>query len=109
MSETEAGVRRVLQVKFRTPTEDATQLVALLQTTLPFYRVMGGGEIRLFRNVDDRSQFIQVLTYEMPNALEMNRQQFASQPAMQGLLLAWRTAFPTGVEIDVYEELVIDG
>jgi hypothetical protein len=100
-------VRRVLQMKFRTPTDDASQLLALLQTTLPFYRAMGGGEVRLFRNVDDRSQFVQVMVYELPNALEMNRQQFASQPAMQSLLLAWRTAFPGGVELDVYEELSV--
>jgi hypothetical protein len=43
--------------------------------------------------------------YEAPEAMEMNRQQLASDPRVQAYLQAWRAMFPGGIEIDVYREM----
>ena len=47
---------------------------------------------RLLRNVDDPSQFIQVLEYRVPEMLEMNRRAIAGDALIQGALRTWRAA-----------------
>jgi len=98
-------VERILHFKFRSPTADASQLVALLQSAMPFYQASGVRHTRLLRNVDDPSQFIQVLEYAVPEMLETNRQAIAGDAMIQGYLRAWRSFIPGGVEVDVFEEV----
>jgi hypothetical protein len=97
-------VERILHFKFRMPNADTGQLVALVQSAMPFYQA-SGARTRLLRNVDDPSQFIQVLEYKVPEMLETNRQAIASDPMIQGYLRAWRTLVPGGVDVDVYEDV----
>jgi hypothetical protein len=98
------NVQRILHFKFRMPNADTGQLVALVKSALPFFQA-SGARARLLRNVDDPSQFIQVLEYEVPQMLEMNRQAIASDPLFQSYLRTWRTLVPGGVEVDVYEDV----
>jgi hypothetical protein len=77
MSAETKDVERILQFKFRSPTADTSQLVALIKSAMPFYQASGVSHARLLRNVDDPSQFIQVLEYKVPEMLEMNRQAIA--------------------------------
>jgi hypothetical protein len=100
-----ANLQRILHFKFRSPTADTSQLVALIQSAMPFYQVSGVTQARLLRNVDDPSQFIQVLEYEVSEMMEMNRQAIASDAMMQGYLRAWRSLIPGGIEVDVFEEV----
>jgi hypothetical protein len=99
----DGDVERILHFKFRMPNADTSQLMALIQSAMPFYQA-SGARTRLLRNVDDPSQFIQVLEYKVPEMLETNRQAIASDPMIQGYLRAWRTLVPGGVEVDVYED-----
>ncbi len=105
MVDSDATVKRTLHLKFTWPTADAAQLSSLLKAAAPFYEMMGGMRIHLLQNVDNPTRFIQVLAYESPAALELNRQQIASDPTLQAYLQAWRSFVPGGVEVDVYQEI----
>jgi hypothetical protein len=94
-----------MHVRMKTPGADATQLLSLIKMAIPFYEAFGGARIRLLRNVDDVSQFVQVVEYEMDEALELNRQKIAGDPMMRSYLQAWRTLLQAPVEIDVYEDV----
>ena len=98
------NLERILHFRFRAPAADATQLIALLKSAMPFYQVTGT-RARLLRNADDPSQFIQELAYQVPEMVETNRQAIVSDPMIQGWLRTWRTLVPGGVEIDVYEDV----
>jgi hypothetical protein len=67
--------------------------------------MMGCKDVRLLQNVDDPGKFIQVMEYETPEEMEVNRQRIAGDPRMQGYLTAWRTMLPGGVEIDVFKDV----
>jgi hypothetical protein len=101
-------VRRTVQIKVRTPGADYTQLLSLAKTAIPFFQALGGARVRLLRNVDDPTQFIQAIDYETDQALELNRHRIASDPMIQTYLQTWRTFTMGAVEVDVYED-VADG
>lgn len=98
-------VERILHFRFRAPVAEASQLVALLKSAMPFYQA-SGTRARLLRNVDDPNQFIQELEYTVPQMLEANRQAIAADPMFQSYLRTWRTLVPGAVEIDVYEDMM---
>jgi uncharacterized membrane-anchored protein YhcB (DUF1043 family) len=105
MAETEKA-KRVLLVKISTPSADATTLLTtMMKNTLPMYQALADTRVRLLRNADNRAQFLQVIEYQTDQTFELNRQKLASDPLMHNYLQAWRTLFPGGVEIDVYEEI----
>ena len=105
MNTDKGNLQRILHFKFRSPTADTSQLVALIQSAMPFYQASGVTRARLLRNVDDPSSFIQVLEYEVSEMIEMNCQAIAGDSMMQGYLRAWRSLIPGGVEVDVFEEV----
>jgi hypothetical protein len=105
MSDGGNKVRRVLHLKFTFPGADPSHVLALVMAASPFYEFFGSRGVKLLRNVDDPSRFIQVIEYETDEALETNRQRIASDPRMQVYLQAWRTALPGAVEIDVFQEM----
>ena len=86
---------------------DAARVLKRLMPTVPLimYSAFGDAQVRLLRNADDRNQFLQVIEYQMDEAIELNRQKFASDPMVQNYLQAWRTLFPGTIEIDVYEDI----
>ena len=102
----EAKAHRILYVKIRTPSPDATALLAsMMKNALPLYQHFGDAKMRLLRNVDDQTQFLQVIEYETDQAFELNRHKFASDPLVQNYLQGWRALFPGTVEVVVYEDL----
>jgi hypothetical protein len=105
MGNDEPTVRRTLQLRFTLPGADASQLVALMRASAPFYQAFGNAELRLLRNADDPTKFVQVIEYEAPESFELNRQSIASDVRFQAYLQAWRAMLPGGVEIDVYQEV----
>jgi hypothetical protein len=98
------NVERILHFKFRAPTPDTSQLVALLKSAMPFYQA-SGTRARLLRNADDPNQFIHEVEYTIPEMIESNRQAIAGDPMIQSYLRTWRTLVPGGVEVDVYEDV----
>jgi hypothetical protein len=98
------NVERVLHFRFRAAGVDKEQLVTLLKSAMPFYQA-SGTRMRVLRNVDDPSQFIQELEYSIPEMIEANRQAIVSDPMIQSYLRTWRTLVPGGVEVDVFEEV----
>ena len=98
-------VQRTLQFKVTLPTKDATQLLSLLKAARPFHEAFGGKKFRLLQNVDDPARYVHEIEYETHEALELNRQRFASDPRVQMFLQSWRTMLGGAVEIDVYQEV----
>jgi hypothetical protein len=106
MADAAAKARRILYIKLRTPSADATALLAsMMKNALPLYQSFGDAKVRLLRNVDDQTQFLQVIEYQTDQAFELNRHQLASDPMVQKYLQGWRALFPGAVEIDVYEDI----
>ena len=106
MSNAAAKANRILHVKIKTPSPDAAKLVAaMMKNAAPMVRAFGDARIRLLRNVDDQTRFLQVVEYQAEQAIEQNRQKLASDPMTQNIVQAWRALFPGVVEIDVYEDV----
>jgi hypothetical protein len=105
MADQISTVRRTLHLRLRAPGVDPSQLLSLMKAAIPFYEAMGGHRIRVLRNVDDPSRFLQEIEYDTPAALELNRQRIASDPTMQAYLQTWRMLLAGAVEIDVYEDV----
>jgi hypothetical protein len=103
MANVDAKIRRTLHFKF-TLTGATEQMVAMIKSSAPLYQMFGEARVRLLQNVDDPSRFLQEIEYEAPEALELNRQQIASDPRVQAYLQAWRAMFPGAIEIEVYQE-----
>ncbi len=98
-------IRRTLHLKFTAPSADPKHLMALVQAATPFYEFFGGKQIRLLQNVDDPSRFVQIIEYETDANIELNRQQFASDPRMQAALQMWRSVVAGAVEFEVYRDV----
>jgi len=105
MANAERKVRRTLHFRFTMPSADPAQLLQFVNASKPFYEMMGGTEVRLIQNVDDPGKFMQVIEYEAPESMEINRQRIAGDARMQGYLTMWRTMLPGGVEVDVYKDV----
>ena len=104
MTETENGVKRVLQIKMRALGEPA-QVLALIRTSAPFYRALGGGGFRVLQNVDDPAQIVVEIEYEANAAIELNRQKVASNPMVLTFLQGWRSILAGNADIYVYEDV----
>jgi len=102
VTETAAKAKRVLQIKLRAPSPETVNVaVAMMKNAIPFYEAFGDAQVRLLRNVDDPSVFVQVIEYRTDAALEINRQRLSSDPLIQ----SWRALFAGVVEVDVYEDV----
>ena len=101
---TNGTVRRILQFKFTLPTKDAAPIAAMLQAARPFLEIWGGKRSRLLQNVDDPTRFVHEIEYETPEAIELNRQQIASDPRIQTYLQSWRMMMSGSVEVEVYKD-----
>ena len=101
-----AKASRILYLKIKAPSADAANLIlSMIKNAAPLYRAFGGAKIRLLRNADDRAQFLQMIEYETDASVESDRQKFASEPAMQNFIQAWRAMFPGTVDADVSEDV----
>ena len=105
MSDEEVKVWRTLHLKFTLPGADSEQLSSMMRSAAPFFQMFGKAHFRLLQNADDATKFIQVVEYETPEALELNRQSLASDLRFQTYLQMWRAMLPGGLEIDVYQEV----
>ena len=108
MANETANVTRFLHIKFRAPAADAAQLLPMMKAALPMLEAMGA-HVRLMRNADDQSQFVQIIAYQTDPTIEASRQKVASDPMLRNYMQAWRTMFPGPVEMDVYEDVTEAG
>jgi len=104
MTNGEKKIRRTLHFKFTLPGA-SEQMIAMIKSAAPLYQMFGEAKVRLLQNVDDPNRFLQEIEYDAPEAMELNRQQIASDPRVQAYLQAWRTMFPGAIEIDVYKAM----
>ena len=101
--------KRILHIKIKTPSADVTALLTtMMKNALPLYKTFGDARVRLLRNADNQTQFLQVIEYETDQTFELNRQKLASEPMIHNYLQAWRTLFPGAIEVDVYEDITED-
>jgi hypothetical protein len=98
-------VTRTLQLRFTLPAADPTQFLTFIRATAPYYELFGGRQVRLLQNVDNPSQFVQIVDYDINQSFETSRQQIASDPRLQTFLQSWRQMFPGTVEVDVFREV----
>ncbi|MCW5693596.1 MAG: hypothetical protein KIT48_14645 [Pseudolabrys sp.] len=104
MADEPQTLHRVLQMKIRALGEPA-QVLALVQSTAPFYRALGGTQVRFLQNVDDPAQFVIEVEYEANAALEINRQKISSDPMVRTFLQGWKTLLAGAAEMDVYQDV----
>ncbi len=104
MAEEPEVLKRVLQVKIRA-LGDPSQVLALVRSTAPFYRSLGGTHVRFLQNVDDPAQFVIEIEYEANAALELNRQKVSSDPMVRTFLQGWRMVLAGNAEMDVFEDV----
>ncbi|MBS0247126.1 MAG: hypothetical protein JSR61_10935 [Proteobacteria bacterium] len=104
MADNPETLHRVLQMKIRALGEPA-QVLALVQSTAPFYRALGGTQVRFLQNVDDPAQFVIEVEYEANAALEVNRQKISSDPMVRTFLQGWKTLLAGAAEMDVYQDV----
>ena len=104
MAETNEVLRRVLHIKMRA-LGDPSQILALIRSSAPFYRAMGGTGFRVLQNVDDPAQILVEIEYEANAALELNRNKVASDPMMRTFLQGWRAILAGNADIYVYENV----
>lgn len=104
MVDNQETMHRVLQMKIRALGEPA-QVLALVQSTAPFYRALGGTQVRFLQNVDDPAQFVIEVEYEANAALEVNRQKISSDPMVRTFLQGWKTLLAGAAEMDVYQDV----
>ena len=98
-------LRRTLHLKFTLHRADSEQLSSMMRAAAPFFQMFGTAHFRLLRNADDPTRFIQVVEYETPESLELNRQSLASDARFQAYLQMWRAMLPGALEVDVYQEI----
>ena len=104
MTEPDEDLKRVLQIKMRALGEPA-QVLALIRSAAPFYRALGGTDVRLLQNVDDPAQILIEIEYAAHAALELNRHKVASDPMVRTFLQGWRTILAGSADMDVYEDV----
>ena len=103
MAEAE-NLKRVLQIKMRALGEPA-QVLALIRSSAPFYRTMGGTGFRVLQNVDDPAQLLVEIESASNAALELNRHKLASDPMVRTFLQGWRAILAGSADMDVYEDV----
>ncbi len=104
MADEQEVLKRVLQMKIRA-LGDPGQVLALMRSTAPFYRSLGGTRFRFMQNVDDPAQFVIEVEYEANAALELNRQKVSSDPMVRTFLQGWRMVLAGNAEMDVYQDV----
>ncbi|HVO92529.1 MAG TPA: hypothetical protein VMT22_06790 [Terriglobales bacterium] len=110
MADVDEKAKRVLHIKIRAPSLDAmTLLASAMKGALPFLQAFGDAQVHLLRNVDDQTQFLQVIEYQAAKELELYRHKLASNSIVHNYLQAWRSLFPGAIEIDVYEDITENG
>jgi hypothetical protein len=105
MSNEDVKVWRTLHLKFTLPGGESEHLLAMMRATAPFYQMFGNANFRLLRNADDPTKYIQVIEYETPQTLELNRQTLASDMRFQTFIQGWRAMLPGALEVDVYQDV----
>jgi hypothetical protein len=104
MTNGDAKIRRTLHFRFTLPGA-SEQMIAMIKSAGPLYQMFGDAKVRLLQNVDDPGRFLQEIEYDAPAAMELNRQQLASDTRVQAYLQAWRQMVPGAVEMEVFKEL----
>jgi hypothetical protein len=104
MTNGDANIRRTLHFRFTLPGA-SEQMIAMIKSAAPLYQMFGEAKVRLLQNVDDPGRFLQEIEYDAPAAMEVNRQQLASDTRVQAYLQAWRTMVPGAIEMEVFKEL----
>jgi hypothetical protein len=104
MSNGDTKIRRTLHFRFTLPGA-SEQMIAMIKSAAPLYQMFGEAKVRLLQNVDDPGRFLQEIEYDAPEAMELNRQQLASDTRVQAYLQAWRTMVPGAIEMEVFKEL----
>ncbi|HTM73742.1 MAG TPA: hypothetical protein VL198_10970 [Pseudolabrys sp.] len=106
MADEPMKLRRTLLLRLKAPTPDAAKMLgAMMQNTAAMYKTFGDAKVRLLRNADDQTQFLQIIEFQADQAIERSRQKMASDPAMQNFLQAWRSMFPGAADAEVYEDI----
>ena len=104
MAKAEKKIRRILHFRF-TLAGANEQMVAMIKSAAPLYQMFGDAKVRLLQNCDDPNRFLQEIEYDAPEAMEINRQQIASDARVQAYLQAWRAMLPGAIEVDVFKSV----
>lgn len=80
-------------------------LVAFLDTAIPFYEQPGGITVRLLRDVVDPDAFVEVIEYDGEESYAADQRRVESDPAMIARLEAWRSLLAGPVEARTFRDV----
>ncbi|HSL78220.1 MAG TPA: hypothetical protein VK877_01045, partial [Pseudolabrys sp.] len=64
MADESVKVRRMLLLRLKAPTPDAAKMLGtMMQNTAAMYQAFGDAKVRLLRNADDQTQFLQIIEF----------------------------------------------
>jgi hypothetical protein len=84
-------------------TEEA--LLSFLKKAIPFYEAIEGIRIRILRNTNDPSRFIEIVEYATDDAFESDQRRVAEDRQMKTLLAEWHALLADAVEVEIFEDL----
>ena len=65
MADESVKVRRTLLLRLKAPTPDAAKVLgSMMQNTAAMYQAFGDAKVRLLRNADDQTQFLQIIEFQ---------------------------------------------
>lgn len=99
-----AGRNWILHLRIRVVEENQEKLLAFLREALPFYE-QPGIRIRLLRNREDPSRFIEIVEYDDRETHDRDQVRVDSDPQMRDLLDRWHTLLEGVLEVETYEEI----
>lgn len=96
---------RTVHLRIQTEPDRCDPLFSFLRNAIPFYEAPGGVRIRLLRNVEDPTRFIEVVEYDSVEAFEKDEERLRHDDRMRGYLQTWRSLLSGAVEVETYEDV----
>ncbi len=96
---------RILHLRIKTLGEGTEALFSFLKSAIPFYESSGDVRIRLLRQVDDPTRFIEVIEYDSLEAFNKDQQRVDNDPQMRSNLQTWRSLLEERIEVETYEDV----
>lgn len=97
--------KRSVHLRITPRTGDHGELGAFLRGAILYYEALPGVRVRLLRNVEEPSRYIEVIEYDTVAAFDADEARISGDPHMQTLLQAWRETLDGEAIVETYEDV----
>jgi hypothetical protein len=95
----------IIQLRGRVATGRWDDLVSFLLEAIPFYEEPGGIRVRLLRDVDDATAFIETIEYDTETSYATDQHRVQHEPSMIARLEEWRGLLVGPVEVQTLHDV----